>query len=415
MPDHSVIIGCPSTGAKFTPLNHLLTGDELLDKICSGEDIAVSVEEIDSEIEALHAAGCRYYHYHARNFSSREQTTDNGVYALVSRRVQTRRPDMLISFGASRNGSEVLARIGAHGELERVSQGALPLHLGGAHFVTMQAAVELQVVCELERMGRKLTRDYIESDVFRSDITGYAPSERVESVALETNSTARGGNYGASSPGVQFRTYRKVLEWRNALRLLHEVEWVQLARSWAMTRFAVEHPLLGLGSLGQLNVTILFGFSPRLPFPASYEEFRSAVAAAKSLEFDIGGTERRRRVSITVGAAVLPQQAKDHYKPLDIGPHQGERMCALRRLAAYAAQPDSEVDVLRAGMEDTPYEVGADGALMRVRNPRLAEIAAAELIRHGARIETGADAVSDRLGLTLVRDSYNASLQAMAV
>ncbi|OOK68313.1 hypothetical protein BZL29_6992 [Mycobacterium kansasii] len=60
---------------------------------------------------------------------------------------------MLISFGASRNGVEVKEAIRRYGEWERISQSALPLHLGGAHFVTGQAAVELQIILDLERRG----------------------------------------------------------------------------------------------------------------------------------------------------------------------------------------------------------------------------------------------------------------------
>ncbi|MBE1043447.1 hypothetical protein IH768_28280, partial [Escherichia coli] len=48
-------------------------------------------------------------------------------------------------------------------EWERVSHCAIPLHLGGAHFVTIQAAIELQVICELEKQRRKLDLDYASS------------------------------------------------------------------------------------------------------------------------------------------------------------------------------------------------------------------------------------------------------------
>lgn len=150
----TLILGCCSTGAKYTPLNHHPSGDAVLDRICTGVDIAITEEEIAREVEELTNLGCRYYHYHGRNPLTREQTTDNDIYRRISLLVQRLSPDMLISFGASRNGREVIQRISANGEWERVSHAGLSLGAGGAHFITMQAAIELQIVCGLEdRIG----------------------------------------------------------------------------------------------------------------------------------------------------------------------------------------------------------------------------------------------------------------------
>src|SRR5437763_968961 len=172
----SLILGCCSTGAKYTPLNHHVTGDAALDRICTGVDIAVTEQEIAREVEELTRLGCRYYHYHARNPQTREQTTDNDVYRRISLLVQHVSPDMLISFGASRNGREVIQRIGAHGEWDRVSHAALSLDDGGAHFITMQAAIELQIVCDLEDRIGTLTRELVESDLFLREVERYQPS-----------------------------------------------------------------------------------------------------------------------------------------------------------------------------------------------------------------------------------------------
>ncbi|MGC3832805.1 hypothetical protein, partial [Pseudomonas aeruginosa] len=75
----------------------------------------------------------------------------NDIYQAFSRAVMNRFPDVMLSFGASRNGSEVQENNRRFGEWERVSHCAIPLHQGGAHFVTIQAAIELQVICELEK------------------------------------------------------------------------------------------------------------------------------------------------------------------------------------------------------------------------------------------------------------------------
>ncbi|MCL3028430.1 3-keto-5-aminohexanoate cleavage protein, partial [Klebsiella pneumoniae] len=134
----TLILGCASTGAKFTPRNHAATGDRLLDSICTGATIRTAPGELLDEARQLYEMGCRYYHYHARNPLTQEQTTDNDIYQAVSRALQNRFPDLMLSFGASRNGSEVQENIRRFGEWERVSHCAIPLHLGGAHFVTIQ-------------------------------------------------------------------------------------------------------------------------------------------------------------------------------------------------------------------------------------------------------------------------------------
>jgi uncharacterized protein (DUF849 family) len=392
-----LILGCCSTGAKYTPNNHKATGDRILDRICSGFDVPSRLEKLMSEASGIYRLGCRYYHYHARNPVSFEQTTDIQVYRNVSLYLQAFFPDMLISFGASRNGSEVMANIARSGEWERIRHADLPLSQGGAHFVTSQAAIELQIIRDFENQFGGLTPDYMTSTRFFDDIMAYRPSSRLEDVVMETNSTANGNNYGRSSPEVQFRTYSRALDARRRHGLLQEVEWVQYLRSFAMTRFASERPELSLGSGGQINITLLFGFSPRLPFPKTYGEFRSVVQAAKSLELDRCGN-RVRRITVTVGAAVLPQHAKKAVTPIDVGACRGRDACAVRRLAAYAAQEDSGVDVLRVGMEDTPYTLDGSGRLQSTDNIELCWIAAREIRRNGAELITDPAVVRRTLG-----------------
>ncbi|WP_434559743.1 3-keto-5-aminohexanoate cleavage protein [Pseudomonas sp. R1-6] len=198
-PQNTLILGCASTGAKFTPRNHYLTGDQLLDSICTGMTIKGGQDAIVNEAIELYDLGCRYYHYHARNPITQEQTTDNDIYQAVSRNVQRSCKDILLSFGASRNGKEVQENIRAFGEWERVSQCALPLHFGGAHFVTIQAAIELQIICELEKKTQKLDFEYMYSSAFLDDIKKYVPSARVVQATMETNSTSKGADYGSTS------------------------------------------------------------------------------------------------------------------------------------------------------------------------------------------------------------------------
>lgn len=404
---NTLILGCASTGAKFTPRNHYLTGDELLDSICTGKTIKHSQEGIIEEALDLYNMGCRYYHYHARNPFTNEQTTDNDIYQSVSRNIQRSCKDVLLSFGASRNGKEVQDNIKEFGEWERVSQCALPLHFGGAHFVTIQAAIELQIICEMERSITKLDFEYMHSPRFSDDIRTYQPSARVAKATMETHSTSKGADYGSTSPLIQFQVYRNAILARQQLGLFHEVEWVQLVRSYGMTRFAIEHPLLRLGSSGQLNIILLFGFSSRLPFPQSYEEFRSVIEIAKGLEFDLGDPHvKKRKITITVGAAIIPQQADQHYRPMDVGPRQGVPMCALRRLVHYASQPDSGVDVLRFGMEDTPYGVDEQGDVHASENCLLMQMVLEEMAVNKVMPELDPEKIIRRLGLDQVRHEY---------
>ncbi|MDB5566050.1 MAG: hypothetical protein JWP84_2616 [Tardiphaga sp.] len=392
----TLILGCCSTGAKYTPLNHYPTGDVVLDRICDGTDIAVTEDEIAREVTELTRLGCRYYHYHGRDPQTREQTTDNQIYRRVSLLVQSISPDMLISFGASRNGPEVMRRIGALGEWERVSQAELPLEDGGAHFITLQAAIELQIVCDLENRIGPFTRDFIDSDAFMREVERYQPSTRQEDVKMNTNSTANGNNYGRTSPATQLTAYGQAIAARRRLHLLDEIEWVQLIRSYAMSRMAIARRDLSLAGADQLNVTLLFGFSPKLPFPENYAQFRSVVSMAKSLECDVPNGPRKRKVSITVGAAVLPHHAGREIRAMDVGPDAGRHLDAVRRIVGYAAQPDSEVDVVRVGMEDTPYLLDADGKIMPTTNVELCRVAAETLDRYGVMLQTDPSGITER-------------------
>lgn len=404
--EKTLVLGCASTGAKFTPGNHRNTGDVLLDEISTGATIKSSPLALIAEAEALYGMGCRYYHYHARNPRTREQSTSNDIYQEISRPLQRRCKDMLVSFGASRNGPEVRESIQRFGEWERISQSSLPLHLGGAHFVTLQAAVELQLMCEAERQYGDLPVDFIDSEGFSKVIAEYRPSDRLTTTDLETYSTSNGANYGRTSPLIQFEVYRNAVQARQRLGLFHEVEWVQFPRSYALTRYAVEHPEIRLGGSGQLNITLLFGFSPRLPFPKNYAEFKSVVDAAKRLEYDLAEPGvKKRQVTVTVGAAVLPSQAGEYFVPLDVGARRGQAACALSRLATYAAQPDSGVDVLRFGMEDTPYSVDTHGGLRLADNCDLAELVINELAANGVGVQTDHDVIFERMGSNWVKQS----------
>lgn len=391
-----MIVGTAVTGAKFTPRNHRRTRSPLLDAAASGATIKHRLTDVVEEAKALSDLGARYWHFHARNPRTNEQSTDNRIYQHVSTALQEYDNSVAISFGASRNGEEVKESIRTQGEWERVSQSALPLHLGGAHFVTTQAAVELQIVMDLERQNGRLTRDFVSSPSFSEVVRAYVPSVRVQPATIEVFSTTHGSSYGSTSAATQLATLRESIRARNHLYLPHEIEWVQRDRSYAATRFSILDPKTGLGSSGQLNVTLLFGFSPDLPFPKTFDEFLDVVMLAKSLE-EVGPNNIKLRVSISVGAAVIPQRLAEVCVPMDVGEDSGKVVGPLQRIVGYACQPNAPVDIIRAGLEDTPFRFDPENGMSLATNEDLVADTIHEMHKHGYLPLTNKDQVFETL------------------
>ena len=121
------------------------------------------------------------------------------------------------------------------------------------------------------------------------------------------------------------------------------------------------------------------------------------MSLAKSLEYDVSG-RRVRSVTISAGAAVLPQHAPAHVKELEFGSRKGQLAGPMERLACYAAQLDSEVDVIRCGMEDSPYIVTPDGEVTLTDNLGLAHQVRAMVDSCGSELLTDPRAVRQRMG-----------------
>ncbi len=62
--------------------------------------------------------------------------------------------------------------------------------------MTIQAAIELQVICELEKQRRKLDLDYASSPAFLADLRDYQPSTALERAELQTTPPARAPTTG---------------------------------------------------------------------------------------------------------------------------------------------------------------------------------------------------------------------------
>lgn len=390
-----LILGAAITGAKFTPGNHTRESGETLDAILSGRHIPVGLDALEREVDAMWKGGVRYLHWHARNPLTREQSCEQALYREFGLAARRRYPGLALSYGASRNGREIREAIATRGEWERISQSGLDLHEGGADFVTTHAAAELIAILDLERQGY-LRIDQTGRTEFLKPVSDYIASRTVETVSIEANSTSGGSDYGRSSPAEQLRVLAHAIAARNRLNLPQEVEWTQLPRSHALTRLLLEEFKPGLGDNGRLNVTILFGFSPKLPFPTNYESFQQAVQFARDLE------QRRRfpemHLTVTVSAAVLPQQAGKLICPLDVGPYCGSRVTPLERLVAYACQPDSGVDVLRFGLEDAPFLIELDGTVRPASNVDLMHFVLENVEKHEGVLLT--DPVSIRHFIT---------------
>ena len=81
---------------------------------------------------------------------------------------------------------------------------------------------------------------------------------------------------------------------------------------------------------------------------------------------------------------------------MDVGPLAGTPLDAMHRLIGYAAQDDSEVDVVRVGMEDAPFLLGDDGRIRPTNNVELCTVAANLLDRHGVTLQTDPSGITER-------------------
>lgn len=385
-----LLFGIALTGAKISPGNHQGRG-KVIDGILRGDRIVTDFQGIQDEIATLHKMGIRYFHWHARNPETREQSCGDQIYQLFGKMVRSQFPEIVLSYGGSRNGPEIVEALRQEGEWVRLRHAALARNEGGADFVTIQAAAELAIIIDLERQGFLSFDQKSQDVVFHQPLSGYVASTEVETLAIKAHSTAGGANYGKSSATQQLEVFQRAIESRRKVNLPQEVEWTQLERSYSLTKVAVGHLNPGLSNTGRLNITILFGFSPKMPFPLTYTEFQHAVGLARSIE---SVSPRPLDLSISVGAAVLPQQAGKLSTPLDVGPHRGEVVSPLERLIAYACQPDSDVDLIRCGLEDTPYLMG-NGEILPASNPEVAAFTLEKITKHGGQIITDPAQVRD--------------------
>src|SRR2546423_672935 len=106
-----LIIAVAMTGAKFTPAHHKETGDPILDSILRGDYIPTDPDELAREVRSLHALGVRYFHIHARNPRTREQSCDEQLYRTLGQSLRNWNPKIILSYGGSRNGREILDAI----------------------------------------------------------------------------------------------------------------------------------------------------------------------------------------------------------------------------------------------------------------------------------------------------------------
>lgn len=381
-----LLIGAATSGAKFTPLNHPSGDGSALDRILRGESILVHTEEILAETKQLYSLGVRYLHWHARNPFTREQSSSVELYREFGQRHRQRFPDLALSYGASRNGKEIHERIDTLGEWTRLEHTGLPRHAGGSDFVTIQAAAELTGYLDLERQGYLRQSKTGAGYEILKPLEDYIPSRTQAAVAIEAHSTAGGANYGASSAQIQLSVLERAVFERCRLNLPQEVEWTQRDRSFALTRLLIDHFKPSLAGTGRLNVTILFGFSPKLPFPVTYQEFQDTVRLARSLAE--GQSFPTLHLTVSVGAAVLPQAVSGLIRPLDVGPYRGVRVTPLERLAAYACQPDSEVDLIRFGLEDHPFLLSDQGDVISATNADLVRYGVEKITKHGGVVVT---------------------------
>jgi len=89
-----------------------------------------------STASILYNQGVRYLHLHACNPATREQTVSLEWYSEVGKEIRRIHPDLVLSFGASRTGTEVLEAVNQREEFSRLKHTTLSLENGGAQFIT---------------------------------------------------------------------------------------------------------------------------------------------------------------------------------------------------------------------------------------------------------------------------------------
>ena len=73
---------------------------------------------------------------------------------------------------------------------------------------------------------------------------------------------------------------------------------------------------------------------------------------------------------------------------MDVGPLKGQLLTPIDRLIAYAVKPASNVDVIRVGLEDTPYVQHANYKLLPTTNIQLLQHSRALIERLGGAVLT---------------------------
>lgn len=135
---------------------------------------------------------------------------------------------------------------------------------------------------------------------------------------------------------------------------------------------------------------------------------------AKTLEFDHDG-QKRRHVTISVGAAVIPQHAAKHCVPMDVGVDQGRVVGPLQRLVHYACQPEARVDIVRSGLEDTPYHFNEKSGLTLAGNTQLLADTLMEMRKYGYESLTERDDVNRRLHFDVLKDKYTVNMTDLSM
>lgn len=108
-----------------------------------------------------------------------------------------------------------------------------------------------------------------------------------------------------------------------------------------------------------------------------------------------------------MGAAVIPQHSGRHCVPMDVGVDAGRILGPLQRIVHYSCQPDARVDIIRSGLEDTPYHFDTSSGLSLAGNTQLVADVLTEMRKYGYSPIVSKAEVEARLCFDLLTKRYS--------
>lgn len=93
----------------------------------------------------------------------------------------------------------------------------------------------------------------------------------------------------------------------------------------------------------------------------------------------------------------------------------GRLLGPLQRIVHYACQPDSRVDIIRSGLEDTPYHYDPHAGISLAGNTQLLGDVMAEMRKYGYEPMTEKTDVTARLHFDALTHRYQKNMSSLSM